>query len=112
MSKIGSQWRYEYSDDHERVIISTVDVDADDEGRTRDFGGEILDALVDCEDEVIWAITATPVMLNALQSIRNALSPDIYAHCPEVARLIHGICNRAITEATTDPNAYIGPGDE
>lgn len=104
MSNLDEQWRYTYYTHEGTFTLHTVSVDADDEGRARDYGHEILRG--ECEDpEILWAITATPVLLNALQTIRRAMSPGLYQHFPETARLLHGICNRAIQEATSDPNA-------
>lgn len=106
-------WRYErYNDPEVNFALHIVDVDAGEDGRPQDYGTQIASGWWTGDDQALWMLTASPVMLNALLAIRNALSPNLYHQCPETARLVHGICNRAIQEATTDPNRPDDAHDE
>ncbi len=70
-------WRYEYTDPGEtnsNFVLSNVSVDADDEGRTRDYGGSLLEGLLvlddDAENEAnARLIAAAPEMYDALQAV-------------------------------------------
>jgi hypothetical protein len=69
-------WRYEYTDPGEtdcNFVLSYVSVDADDDGRTRDYGGSLLEGLLtqdDAENEAnARLIAAAPDLLEALTAI-------------------------------------------
>ena len=75
-------WRYEYTDDSDNnFVLSYVSMDADDEGRTRDYGGSLLEGLLTQDDHTNEAnarlIAAAPDLLEAceraLPQIRDAL---------------------------------------
>jgi hypothetical protein len=72
-------WRYEYTDPGEtdcNLVVSYVSMDADDEGRTRDYGGSLLEGLLtqdDAENEAnARLIAAAPGLLDALQWVISA----------------------------------------
>jgi hypothetical protein len=74
MSHTEGPWRYEYSDPGEtdcNFVLSYVSVDADDEGRERDYGGSLLEGLLVLEDAENEAnarlMAAAPDLLDALQ---------------------------------------------
>lgn len=104
---IGENWRYERHDDGPNTIdftLYTVDVDADDEGRTKDFGSTLAEGWWHGEDAELWAATAAPTMLTALQMTRDFLARQVYdPPSPEHNTILTRI-ERAIQEATTDPN--------
>lgn len=81
-------WRYEYTDPGEtdcNFVLSYVSVDADDEGRARDYGGSLLEGLLtqdDAENEAnARLIAAAPELLQALEILVQALnSPSVDTH--------------------------------
>jgi hypothetical protein len=99
---IGEQWRYVWEGEESKFTLYTVDVDADDEGRTKDFGQEIASGYWEGGEEGLWALTATPVMLHALQAAQEWITQG-YGTQAQYERVKHWI-ERAIKEATTDPN--------
>lgn len=86
-----SPWRYNLYDSETNFILSNIDIDADDEGRSRDFGCSILEGSLLAEDsEELQAnarlIAAAPDLLETLQSLIAATEKSLSLPLEEMAQ--------------------------
>lgn len=102
-------WDYQFSTTSDcDFVLWSIDVDADDEGRTINKGKQIIKGFITCEPDEWEAnsrlIKFAPTMLDALKEIaedKGAFSRDPLEHCTNCVESMKALAQEAIRKATT-----------